>query len=148
MDIPYSRELPHPIDAAYAWLTDYEDADAQRAGAVVHERRVVKRDDDVVVLEGHNVVLGRHARGKAEVRLFPSERRWQATIVEGNGRGSVYEYQLTPTDRGCRLDVRYRVRARRWRARVLVRLTRPFVRREIARMWDGFAAAMARELPA
>ena len=148
VDVPHVRVLPHPVDQAYAWLTDFTDHDATLAGAIIQKRTVERRADGVIVLDAHNVTLGRHARGRAEVHLFPAEHRWEARIFEGAGRGSVYTYALTPLPDGrTRLDVHYRIRARRLRRRVFLRLVKPLIAREIRKMWDGFVGAMGRDLP-
>ncbi|HWH07586.1 MAG TPA: SRPBCC family protein [Candidatus Thermoplasmatota archaeon] len=144
--IPYTRVLPHPVEEAYAWLTDYQDDDPQRTTAVVKRRPVLSRTKDKVVLEGELEMLGVRGVGTVEVTLLPPDR-WVAEIVKGGGKGSVYEYRLTPAaGGGSRLDVRYRVRVRRWSSRLRLLLARPLLRRELDRMWDGFAESMAREL--
>jgi len=149
VDVAYRRTFPHDVARVYAWLTDYRDDDHERAGAIVQRRTVLRREGDVVLLEGHNVTLGRHARGQAEVRLFPEERRWEARILSGNGRGSVYTYRLTPTPSGhARLEVHYKTCVRRLKGLLLLNLARPAIKREVARMWDGFAEAMEKDLAA
>src|SRR5438874_9578755 len=40
VDIRYSRVFPFPLDATYAWLTDYRDDDAALTDAVVRRRLV------------------------------------------------------------------------------------------------------------
>lgn len=148
VDIEVVRIFRHPVGQAYEWLTDYRDDDPTLTDAVVARRDVVKRDADTVVLDATIVTLGRKGRGKVEVALFPTERRWQATVVEGGSRGSVYDYKLTPHPKGARLEVRYRVRIKRRSRRILVTLLRPFIRRELNKMWDGFERAMDRDLAA
>lgn len=143
VDIPYVRVFPYPVDVAYAWLTDYDDQDAQRAGAIIAQREVVKRDGDTVVLDAELVTLGRRSKGRAEVTLFPKEHRWVATL---HGGRAVYTYQLTPVPQGARLEVHYRIAARRWTRRAVLTLAKPRIRREIDAMWAGFARAMEREL--
>lgn len=147
VDIGYTRTFPCTVEQAYAWLTDYDDHDATRAGAIVQDRKVVKRDGNVVWLQGHNVTLGQHAKGLAEVHLFPAEHRWEARIVEGSGRGSVYTYKLHRTrDDRARLEVHYKTRVKRVGRFVVLNLARPAIKREIARMWDGFDAALRQDL--
>lgn len=147
VDVPHVRILPHPIDAAYAWLTDYRDDDADLAGAIIQKRTVERRPDGVIVLEGHNVTLGQKARGKAEVHLFPEQYRWEARLFEGSGRGSLYTYALTPMPDGrTRLEVHYKIRAKRLRRRITLWFAKPLIKREIRKMWDGFAEAMGRDL--
>jgi hypothetical protein len=147
VDVPHVRILPHPIDAAYAWLTDFKDDDASLAGAIIQKRTVERRADGVTVLDAHNITLGQHARGRAEVRLFPAEYRWEARLFEGAGRGSVYTYALSSLPEGrTRLEVHYRIRARRLRRRLLLWVAKPLISREVRKMWDGFAAAMRRDL--
>lgn len=143
--LPYRREFPVPLEQAYAWLTDYQDDDPQRTTAVIKHRPVLERAPDRVLLDGTLEILGRRGRGKAEVRFFPPDR-WVATIVEGSGRGSVYEYRLFPSGRGCQLEVQYRIRVRRLRRRLALMLRKRAVWRELDAMWEGFARSMLREL--
>lgn len=146
VDIHLVRTFPFPVDAAYGWLTDYHDDDATLTDAVVKRRSVVRREGDEVELDAELVTLGRPMRGRAVVKLDPARHRWVATAAGGRLR---YEYQLTPTPEGhSRLDVHYRVASRRWARRLLLVLARPRIRRELHRMWDGFEAAMRRELGA
>lgn len=147
VDVPYSRTFPFPADRAYGWLTDYEDTDPSLTTTVVKERKVVERRGNVVVMDGRIDILGSGGSGRVEVHLFPQERRWEARIVEGRARGSVYSYQLTSLGPdACRLDIHYRTPVRRWRSRLKVTLARPLIRRELRRMWDGFASGMERDL--
>ena len=147
VSIPYAREFPHPVDAAYAWLTDYQD-DAVRARRVVVLRRpVLERHPDRVVLDATVDIVSGEARSRVEVALHPPDR-WVATVVGGRGRGTVYEYRLAPTATGCRLHVDYRFRVKRLRAWLALHLLRRRVYRHLDRMWDGFAAAMEREIRA
>ncbi|MCA1814650.1 MAG: SRPBCC family protein, partial [Halobacteriales archaeon] len=143
----WSRELRVPLGPAYAWLTDYQDDDPQRAGAIIKARPVVERTRDKVVLQGHLEVLGRTMSGTADVHLFPPDR-WEARFRHKDGglNGSVYLYKLTPTANGCRLDVDYRFRARRLKSKLRLTLAKPAIRRELDKMWDGFIASMERDL--
>lgn len=149
MDIPhvslkYVRHFPYPIETAYAWLTDYQDDDPQRAGALVRKRDVVRRSDREVHVDGHLEILGRDYEGKAVIHLYPEEKRWQAVIGRGNWQ---FEYRLTPTGpNACRLDIDYQMGSRKWAKRLRYTLAKPFVRRQLDRMWDGFEASMKREL--
>lgn len=145
MKITLRRDLPVPLPAAYAWLTDYQDDDPDRTTAVVKRRPVVERSGNRVVLEGTLSILGNTRSGKVEVLLYPPDH-WVATILEGSGRGSVYTYRLTPTATGCRLTVDYSFPVRRLSARIKVWLATPLIRRELTKMWDGFEASMAKEL--
>lgn len=145
--VRYHREFPVPVAKAFAWLTDFQDDDPQRTDRIVVSRPVKERHPDRVVLDGTVEMLGKRSRGTAEVRLFPPDR-WEARIVDGAGRGSVYDYHLTPTRKGCRLDVAYRLRVRRPSRRIVVRLLKPWLWRQLDRMWDGFAASMAKDLAA
>lgn len=146
VDIHYARTFPYDVARAYAWLTDYQDDDPARTTAVVKRRPVLERTRDKVVLEGELEIAGTHGVGKVEVDLHPPDR-WVARVVEGKGKGNVFEYKLTPEapDR-TRLDVRYRIRVRRWRSRLKVWLAKGVTRRDLDRMWDGFASSMVKEL--
>lgn len=150
--IHFERELPHPVEAAFAWLTDYQDDDHERAGAIIKRRTVARKELDaqgrpvLYELDGELETLGMASgRGIAVVRIFPDEKRWVAEI----GKGAwVYEYRVVPAPKGSRIVIDYRFGSRRWRRRALLTLVKPLVRRDIAKMWDGFEAAMAREIPA
>lgn len=145
----YSRVFPHPLEPTFAWLTDYREDDPDLTSAVVVEKRpVLKREGNTVTLRGTLDILGKRGSGVVEIKL-EAPRRYTATIVEGAGRGSVYEYQLTPvTATSTRLDVTYNVRVKRFSRRIFVMLARPFVLRQLDRMWDGFADAMGKDLAA
>lgn len=144
--IRFSREFPHPLEQAYAWLTDYRDDDPQRTDAVQVERRVLRVDGDTIRMEGKLNLMGSTGKGEIEVKLIPPYR-WRATLLKGAGRGSVYEYRLTPiaSDR-VRLDVVYNVRVKRLSRRLMLMLLRPFLRRELAKMWAGYARSMETDL--
>lgn len=144
--IRYSRVLPHGRDECYAWLTDYRDDDPTLTTAVQRARRVLERTPERVVMEGQIAILGNEGSGRFEVRLQPPGR-YEAHILEGPGRKSVYTYELTPLGAArTRLDVVYNIRARRLHKRLLVWLLSPFIKRELAQMWDGFVREMAKDL--
>jgi len=144
--IRWSRELPVPLDQAYAWLTDYQDDDPARTTAIIVKRPVKERTKDKVVLEGELDVLGRRFKGTAHVHLFPPDR-WEARFFHRDGSPAhLYTYQLTPTARGCRLDVVYNMHARRLKSRLKLLLAKGRIYRAIDTMWDGFIAHMERDL--
>jgi hypothetical protein len=145
--VPYSRVFPFPLEATYAWLTDYRDDDPARTDAVVKRRPVLKREPGKVTMEGELELFGSFGTGVVEVALDPPAH-YVATIVQGRGRGCVFDYRLTSVPGGTRLDVDYQIRVKRWSSRLRVALGKPLLRREIHRMWDGFAASMQRELGA
>lgn len=146
----YEREFPFSVEQAYAWLTDYQDDDHERAGAIIKRRTVVRREMDKegrpveFELEGELETLGQSTgTGRAIIRLFPDEKRWIAEL--GAGRW-IYEYRLVPAKKGSRILIDYRFGSKRLRRRVLLTLTKPLIRREIHKMWNGFDAAMKKEL--
>lgn len=144
--ISYERVFEHPLEAAFDWLTDYRDDDAQRAGAIIQDREVLERSEDEIALEGELKTLGRVRHGRARVELDPPNR-WTAHLQDRKGRPSGrYEYELHDHPEGCRLTVDYHVAAPRLRDRIMLWATRPLARREIDEMWDGFADAMARDI--
>lgn len=144
--IRIERDLPHERGAAYEWLTDFEDDDSKRTGAVVTSRRVTVREPRRLVYEGRTKVLGRESWAVTEVELSPPSA-WTARVTDGPRLGSHTTYSLEPRpEGGCRLVVDYTfvfVEARTGR---MMRLLKPLVRRALGRMWDGFAASMAKEL--
>src|ERR1051325_5318254 len=128
--IRLSRTFPYPLDACFAWLTDYRDDDPARTTAVVKRRPVLSRSADKVVMEGELELLGARGVGKVEVALHPPDH-YVATIVEGSGKGSVYDYKLAPIEGGTPLDVTYNVRVKRWKSRLRVLAARPVAPRSL-----------------
>lgn len=148
VEIRVSRTFPYPVEKTFAWLTDYQDDDPGRTTAVVKRRPVIARTKDKVTLEGEIELLGSRGIGKVEVSLMPPDH-YVANIIEGAGRGSVYDYKLTPVPGGkSRLDVNYRIRVKRWKSRIRVTLAKPFAKRRLNVMWDGFEAAMKKDFDA
>lgn len=146
VEIRLVRRFPFPRDAAYAWLTDFEEEDAQRAkGAVVAERRVVERGPGRVVYEGETAVLGVRTFSRTEVALSPPDR-WHARVTKGPRTGSETHYSLVPVEGGSELTLTYRFVLQPAVRMALLRVLKPLVRRELSRMWDGFEDAMRREL--
>jgi len=145
--IPYELTIEHPVEAAFDWLTDYQEDDADRADAIIQDRRVVESSEDEIVLEGQLETLGREMEGNARVSLDPPTS-WTARLYDHKERLSgIYEYELEPIDESsCRLTVDYRLAAPRLRDKLMLTLGRPLVRRELSTMWDGFVEAMDREL--
>lgn len=139
--------LPRAPDAAYAWLTDFEDNDVERAGAVLEMRKVIERAPGRIVYEGEQVVLGRHVTGTTEVTLHPPDR-WEARVTKGPRLGSFVHYRLVPDGAGSHLTVDYHLTLVDKRRMLLLRVAKLLVKRELAQMWDGFATAMEREVPA
>lgn len=149
----YEREFPYPMDVAFQWLTDYQDDDPTRTGRILNKRDVVRREVDAkgrpveFEFDGELETFGQKTRGRGIVKIDPDARSWVAYLGK-DGRWQ-YEYRVVPTPAGgTRLLIDYRFGSRRWRRRALIWLLKPRIRREIGQMWDGFAAAMAQEIPA
>ena len=144
--IRVSRAFPHPRDRAYLWLTDFEEGDVERAkGAVLEKRKVLERAKDRVVYEGETQVLGRRTWSVTEVQLTPPDR-WEAKVTKGPRTGSFTHYHLVPEGDGCRITVDYHFVLDDPKRMMLLRLAKPLVKRDLAKMWAGFAEAMRREL--
>ncbi|HUR68001.1 MAG TPA: SRPBCC family protein [Candidatus Thermoplasmatota archaeon] len=144
--IRLSREIPAQRDAAYAWLTDFQDSDVDRADAVIEMRKVIERSPTRIVYEGEQVVLGRRSTGTSEVTLHPPDR-WEAKVIAGPRTGSFTHYRLVPVGSGAsRLTVDYNLIINDPQRHFLLRLAKPLVKRELSKMWDGFEAAMRKEL--
>lgn len=141
------HDFPHPREVVYAWMTDYQDDDPERAQQTLRRRRVVERSASRVVLEEELELGGVVGRGVFEVDLDPPGH-WVARIVRGSGRGSMHDYRLVPSARGCRLLVRYGIQTRRLRAFVRVMLSRRGLRREFEAMWAQLARSLDAELDA
>lgn len=146
IELRYERTLAHPVEAAFDWLTDYRDDDADRAGAIIQDRRVIEETEDRIVLEGQLETLGREMDGKAVVTLDPPDH-WRADLYDTKGRTSgVYDYRLEPTDDGSRLIVDYNFAAPKLTHKLMFWLSKPMIRRQLDDMWDGFEQAMDEEL--
>jgi hypothetical protein len=140
------RRFPHRPSDAYAWLTDFRDDDAQRTHAVVQKRRVKERSATRVVYEGETSVLGAKAWAVTEVTLHPP-LRWEARVTDGPRKGSTTDYVMRERADGCDLAVTYRFVLADTKRHLALRALRPLVKRELARMWDGYTDDMAKELP-
>lgn len=139
------RDFPVPRDEAYAWLTDIQDSDVERAGGVIEARKVVERTPTRIVYEGVTEVLGRRNPSTTEVTLAPPDR-WEARVTQGPRLGSRTDYRLVSLPSGTRLTVDYHFVLQDPKRHVLLRLAKPLVAREMRKMWDGFAASMEKEL--
>lgn len=144
--IRYERPLPHPVEDAFDWLTDYRDDDAERAGAIIQDRKVLEEDEDRIVLEGQLETLGRAVEGTAVVKLDPPDH-WTAHLYDTKGRPSgIYDYALEPTDEGSRLVIDYEFAAPKLQHKLMLWLGKPLIRRKLDEMWDGFEEAMDTEI--
>lgn len=141
------RELPYPLAASYAWLTDFRDDDTERTDAVTKKRRVVESSGKRVVLEGESEAFGRRVPFASEVDLAPPDA-WTARVVGGPRQGSVTTYKLTPSARGTRLEVVYRLTHEKAWARAVMTLGKAKLRADLVRMWEGYERAMAKDLAA
>lgn len=145
LSIDLQRELPAPLKDAYAWLTDFEAADGDRAGAILRDRPVLEEGDDHVLLEARYGPLGLLPPARMRVDLDDPPRRWEATYVDGPLDGHV-TYELEPAGpEDSVLHVAYEIDAPTglgWAAPAAA----PLVRRRLHSMWDGYEAALREEL--
>lgn len=147
--IEHERTLHHPLEEAYAWLTDYEERDADRAGAVVVSREIVSQEEGQISLDEEISSLGLQRSVRTVVELDPPDT-WTAQVHHTPGsQPDLFEYQLEAIDdTTCRLTVAYRYAVTSIWERVMLKLLKRWIRKEITRMWDGFVNAMDRELTA
>jgi hypothetical protein len=143
--IRVERSFAQPRERAYQWLTDFDDADADRADAVIKKRKVLERAKDRIVYEGETEVLGRRTWSVSEVQLSPPDR-WEAKVTKGPRTGSYTHYLLVSSGNGCRVTVDYHFLLDSPARMLLLRVAKPIVKRDLQRMWDGFAEAMQHEL--
>lgn len=143
------RRLPHAPDAAYAWLTDFDERDAERAqGHVIGSRRVAKREGNRLVLEGELEIAGRMIPGHADIDLDPPGR-WHAKLRNKRGKLVTFnDYRVEPDGNGGSiLTVDYHFVLPKLKHRIRYHLGgKRILKRELDAMWDGFAAAMRKEL--
>lgn len=144
--IQLTRRFPFAPGVAYPWLTDFQDADAVSAGAVVKKRRVTTREAGRVVYEGETEMLGVKAWSVTEVSLSPPSR-WHARVIEGPRVGSQTSYELRADGAsGSVLTVTYDFVLRPKVRMLALRVLRPLVARQLERMWGGFDAEMRKDL--
>jgi hypothetical protein len=89
----FRQALRAPAPEAYAWCTDFDPED----GALFSERtrRSVSRwNEDALVMTDTTYPEGRPRRIRRLVRLFPEERAWTNTHLDGPFRGSQYWYRV------------------------------------------------------
>jgi hypothetical protein len=146
LNVTLTRQLPAPVDEAYAWLTDFDADDPRRAGALVLERPVVEEGEDHVILESTVGMLGVGVTSRLRVDLVDPPRRWTVTYLDGLLEGSEVRYELEPAGPGASTHrVEYDLDAPRglgW----LAPAAAPVTRWQLDRMWAGFEQAMRREL--
>lgn len=146
VSVRYERPLDAPLDDAFAWLTDYRDDDADRTGAIIEDRRVIEKSPDRILLEGELKTLGRRIDGRAEITLNPPDA-WTAELYDTKDRPSgVYEYRLNPREEGCHLSVDYAFVAPKLKHKLMLTLSKPLIKRELDKMWEGFHQAMNEEI--
>lgn len=147
VDVPLTRDFPHPPDAAYAWLTDFRTDDGAIAGALIEGRDSVDRKgDEVRMVTRIRRPFGAVRTRTQHVTLHPRERRWESRITAGYGAGSFHRYRLLPHANGCRLEVVYGFGTKGPLHAFGLRLAKPLLRRQLDKMWDGFEAAMGHDL--
>ena len=82
-----------PAAAAYAWCTDFGPDDgplfAERT-----ERSVRRWSEDALVMTDTTYPKGRPVRIRRLVRLYPEERAWTNTHLDGPYEGSQYWYRI------------------------------------------------------
>lgn len=144
------RRFAHDPARVYAWLTDYDEEDPKRAGGVVTKRRVLSRSATRVTMEGELDVIGRAMPGTAEVDLEPPSA-WHARFyLKGKTLAFWNDYRVAPDGNGgTLLEVDYHYRMPTLKRRILYHLAgKRRIRRDLDLMWNGFEAAMDRELAA
>lgn len=145
--VEHQRTFHHPLDQVYTWLTDYDEDDPQRAGAVIVSREVVSQDDDRVALDEEVSSLGLDRSVRTVVELDPPDA-WRAQVHHTPGsEPDIFEYQLEPLgDRGCRLTAVYRYAVTSLWEKLMLKVLARWIEKEFTTMWDGFSDAMDREL--
>lgn len=145
--VTHERVLPARLDPAYAWLTGYDEADPERAGAVLKEREVLEADDERVVLADRVASMGLEREVRVVVELDPPDA-WRATLHGADAANpDRFSYRLEDHGEGrTRLVATYEYAASTRFERAILWLISPLLARETRKMWDGYEAAMRREL--
>lgn len=94
----FRQPLAASADRAYTWCTDFGPED----GALFFERtrRSVRwLGEDALVMTDTTYPEGRRRRIRRLVRLYPEERAWTNTHLDGPFRGSQYWYRVVADGR-------------------------------------------------
>lgn len=145
--IRIEQEFAHSAAETYAWLTDFDDADDQRAGDVLRSRKVILREPGRIVYEGETEVLGRRIFGRTEIDLHPPNR-WEARTVSGPRTGSRTDYVVLSRPGGSLARIDYHFKLQDPTKHMLLSVARILVKRSLKRMWEGFARSMDEEMAA
>lgn len=145
--VEHQRTFHHPLDQVYTWLTDYDEDDPQRAGAVILSREVVSQDEGRIALDEEVTSLGLDRSVRTVVELDPPDA-WRAQVHHTPGsEPDLFGYQLDALEGGgCRLTATYRYAVTSLWEKLMLKVLARWIGKELATMWDGFDNAMDREL--
>ena len=145
----FRQPLRASAPKAYAWCTDFRPSDAE----IFADRRIrsVRRlAADALILTEVTSPAGRKVRIRRLVRLFPEERAWTNTHLDGPYRNSQFWYRIVPDGprrshlefHGLRLETHPRAPA----PSEIVRLAEANRRSDAATWRRKLAPALARDL--
>ena len=91
----FRQPLRAPAREAYTWCTDFGPADAELF-ADRRTRSVRRIAPDALIMTDVTYPAGRRVRIRRLVRLFPEERAWTNTHLDGPFRNSQFWYRIVP----------------------------------------------------
>jgi hypothetical protein len=148
LEYGFRQRFRVPASAAYAWATDFSEADWELAGIDGRRkverlsREVVRLTDTIRYSAGGNPVKTRL------VHLYPSERSWVSTHISGERIHSQFRYSVRASGPRASYLV-FQGRELQWRRRPYGRKDASRVTAELrsadASLWRRFAHAMNAE---
>ena len=134
---------------AYAWCTDFGPGDAE-IFADRRTRSVRRIAPDALIMTEVTYPAGRRVRIRRLIRLFPEERAWTNTHLDGPFRNSQFWYRVVPDGPGrSHLEfhgLRLETRARPLPPSETVRLSEANRRSDAATWRRKLAPALSRDL--
>lgn len=145
----FRQSLLASAEQAYAWCTDFRPTDAE-IFADRRTRSVRWIAPDALIMSDVTHPEGRRVRIRRLVRLFPEERAWTNTHLDGPFRNSQFWYRIVPDGRrrshlefhGLKLETHARAPG----ASEILRLSEANRRSDAATWRRRLAPALARDL--
>jgi len=136
MQYQITKIIRAPREKVFAWCTDYDPKDPERAkNPAFKARRIVRREANFVIVEDDYEGLPKRI---AKVKLFPPER-WEADLQGGLWRGHG-TYRLEEIPEGTKLTITFQIRGKN------PNVTVKQIRQRGDSVWSNYVSAMEAEL--
>ena len=136
MQYQITKIIRVPRAKVFAWCTDYDPKDPERAkNPAFKSRKILRRDANSVVVEDEYEGLPNRI---AKVKLFPPER-WGADLEGGLWRGHGI-YRLEDIPEGTRLSITFQIKEKN------PKVTVEQLQQRGDSVWSNYVEAMEAEL--